>query len=197
MGITFEYDDKAAGSADREPMTTGAYVGTFTRVAYISTDEGAEGLEFEFEGPGQGKAQFNIWTKSKAGEQTFGYNQLQALMYLMGVKSLKSQPGKVRSYVDGKWEEVEGERFPDLENKPVGVVLQKELTSKKSGGDSFRWNLVGQFQPETRLTASELKDRVNKPAKLDKILRNLKDKDSRKNAAAEPAQPSMGAEGGY
>jgi single-strand DNA-binding protein len=195
MSVTFDYDDSAAGGADREPMTTGAYIGKFTRAAYIETDGGAKGIEFEFEAPGQGTAQFTVYMVSKEGKQTFGYNQVQALQFLMGVKGLKSQTGKVRKYVDGKWEEVDGERFVDLEGKPIGVVLQKELTTKNGGGDSFRWNLAGQFQPETKLTASELKERVSKPEKLGKLLKNLKDKDSRKHRVdAEPSQPALGAD---
>lgn len=197
MGISFEYDDQAAGSADREPMTTGPYVVKFTSVAAVEEDSGAEGLEFEFDAPGRGTGSFKVYTKSKEGKQTFGYNQVMALMYLMGVKTLNSVRGKVNGWVDQKREEIDGDRFPALEDKLVGIVLQKELTTKKSGGESYRWNLVGQYQPETKLTASELKDRVVKPEKLAKILKSLKDKDSRKNATAEPAQPSMGADGGY
>lgn len=197
MTVSFEYDDAAAAQGDREPISTGPYVGKFTHAAYLSNAEGSEGIEFTFEGPGQGTARFKLWTKSKEGKKTVGYNQLQAIQFLFNLKGLKSATGKVQAWNDttGKFEEVDGDVFPELCEKPIGVVLQKEHTSKKSGGDSFRFNLVGQFQPETRLTASEIKEHVTKPTKIDKILKGLKDKDSRKNAPTETAQPSMGYEG--
>lgn len=199
--LEFTLDPEALGGADKNAdriTESGAYIGVFKRVAQVrARDSDAAGLEWEFERTGSGgDATFTIYTKKKDGSTNdSGMAQVQALMYLMGVKELKPVPGKVRGWDDESKQFVEkdGKVYPDLCNKPVGVFLQKELTSKKNGADSFRWNLFGQYQAETRLTVSELRDRKTKPEKFDKYLRGLKDKDNRKASAAEPDQPSMGA----
>lgn len=198
----FEFDSEAVAKADKAAdriNESGPYIGKFTRVAAVKTDSGARGLEFEFENAAGGDARFTVYTHSgKTGERTFGYDQVQALMLLLGAKELRAEPGKVRAYIEGQgWGEKDGLVYPALQNKPVGVVLQKELTTKSSGGDSYRWNLYGQFQPETRLTASEIRERKTRPEKLEKILKGLRDKDARKTHAAEPSQPSVGISGDY
>jgi hypothetical protein len=132
----------------------------------------------------------------------FGKAQVDAIMFLLGLKSLKSVPGKVQRWVDndkGEREkmEVDGRVFPDLCNRSIGIVLQKELYSKKaSSGDGQRMSLYGLFQPETKLMMSEIKERKSKPEKLDRLLKGLKTKDTRKAPEAEPSQPAIGAGAG-
>lgn len=202
----FELDNDAVAKGDKNAdriTDSGAYIGKFTSVAYLENeDTGSRGLEFEFESVTGGQASFTVYTHSKkTGElkTTFGYDQVQALMYLLGVKTLKRVPGIINGWVGDEGArtrgEVEGFHFPELENKPIGIVLQKELTTKKTGsGDSHRWNLYGQFDPVSKLTASELRDRKTRPEKFDKLMKGLKDKDSRKSRGgeSEPSQPGMG-----
>lgn len=200
---SYDYDPDAAGHADdvaNRIDESAAYVGQFKRAeAVVSQQKGTEGMLLEFELPNGGSTEFTLWTRKADGTPIFGMNQLQAILTIFNLKGLSSVPGTVQEYdADlGKRVEVDGEVFPDLLKKPIGVILQKEKYTSNSGRDSYRMNLFGIFHPESRLTASEIKERKVKPEKFEKMLRGLKDKDSRKKKEAEPSQPAMGADGGY
>jgi hypothetical protein len=197
MTISFEYDESAAAKADSlaNRIEQGPSIGTFTMVNSITAGTGAEGVHFEFEGEDGGKTGFDLYTM-KDGKPLFGMNFIQAMQTILGLRGLKSVPGKHEAWVEGKREEVSGEIFPDLMNKPIGIVMQKELYTKQDGNDASRFNLAGVFHPKTKLLASEIREKKAAPEKLDKMLRSLKTKDSRKPRAAEPAQPSVGADAG-
>ena len=199
--MDFEYNEKQVQEADKaaDAITeSGTYVGTFTAVNGIDAASGAKGLQFNFNAPGIGDASFNLYTHGKDGNEIFGMNQVQAIMFLCGVKSLKATKGKTEKWEDdgtGKRVkvEVEGNTYPALCAKPIGLVLQKELYTTNKGGSGARINLYGTFQAETQLMSSEIKNKVTKPVKLARLIAGLKTKDSRKAATPESAQPSMGA----
>ena len=200
--MDYSYDEEAAGHADdfaNRIDENAAYIGQFKRVQEIvSANTGTKGIQFEFEAPGGGKAQFSLYTEKEDGTRIFGFNLVQAMMTVLGLRGLKGQPGKVMQYDadEGKSVEVDGIRYPDLEEKNIGVVLQKELYTKNDGKDGWRMNLATVFHPTSKLTASEIKEKKAKSEKLERILRGLKTKDSRKKVAAEPGQPSVGAPAG-
>jgi hypothetical protein len=203
MSIDYTYDEKAATKADDAASRiaeNGAYVGTFKKAwAIVSTNTGTHGITFAFESPGQGTAEFTLYTRKADGTEIFGWNLVSAIMFLLGVKKLESERGMVEVYDEdqGKRVEQEGDVFPALCDKPIGVVLQKELYTKQGGGDGTRIGLYGVYDAATKLMMSELKEKKTTPVKLERLLKGLKTKDSRKAAAAEPAHPSVGAEGGY
>lgn len=201
----YAYDEKGAVRADDAASRlsdNGPYVGVFTKAqATVSAEKGTRGVILGFDSPGSGNAEFTLWTKSADGVEYFGKAQLDAIMFLLGIKgTLKAQTAMVEEWVDvgGKREkaEVEGKIYPDLIGKPIGCVFQKELYTGKSGTGE-RLNLVGNYQAETKLMMSEIKERKTTPVKLDRLVRGLKTKDSRKPVAAEPAQPSVAGDGGY
>ena len=194
MTISFEYDDEAAGKADRVGIDAGPHIGKFTSVNSMkSREKQTEGMHFEFESSDGSTTGFDLWTQERTWQ---GYNQMMAMMTILGLRGLKSVTGKYEAWVDGKREEVTGETFPELCGKDIGLVFQKELYSKGDGSDGARYGLVGVFHPTTRLTASEIRERKTTPEKLDKIVRGLKVKDTRKPRAEEPSQPSVGANAG-
>lgn len=196
MTISYDYDEKAAVKADDAASRiaeAGPYIGKFTKVYAIEAQSGAEGLTFEFDSPGNGTTQFSLYTKSKDGAPIFGANMFNAIMFLLGVKKLSSVPGTAEIWQDGEKSEQDVETFPELCNKPIGIVMQKELYTKGNGArDGVRFGLYGMFQPETKLMMSEIKEKKTTPAKLDRLLKGLKVKDSRKPETAEPGQPSVG-----
>lgn len=199
MTISFEYDDEAAGKADNVTSridTSDAFIGRFISVnAMKSREKGTNGLHFEFEASnGGGTASFDLYTSKADGEAVFGVNLVNAIMAIMELRSLKSVEGKYEGFVDGKRQDVEGDIFPELTKKDIGVVLQKELYTKQDGGDSYRMQLYGVFHPVSKLTATEIKEHKTKPEKLEKMLRGLKTKDKRVSRPQEPAQPGMGAD---
>ena len=199
--MDYEFNEQQVQEADKaaDALTDcGAYIGTFTAVNGIDAASGAKGLEFHFTANGVGETAFNLYTHGKDGQEIFGMNQVQAIMFILGVKSLKATKGKVTKWEDdgtGKRAKVEGEgdTYPALCGKAVGVVMQRELYTTGKGGSGARMNLYGVYQAETKLMASEIRNKVQKPQKLDRLLTGLKTKDSRKAAQVESAQPSMGA----
>lgn len=203
MTTSYEYDPEGAGKADDVASridTNGAFIGRFKDVHAIKSERtGTEGIHFEFTSPGGGSANFDVYTRKSDGTATFGMNQINAMMSILGLRGLTTKTGKFDAFVDGKRQEVEGETFPDLMDKDIGLVLQKELYTGNNGKEGFRMNLYGIFHPVSRLTASEIKDKKTTPEKLEKMLRSVKTKDTRVAVTAEPAQPSAAGvtEGGY
>lgn len=198
MTIEYGYDPEAAGKADDVASridTSAAYIGRF-KIAHAikSAKTGTEGIHFEFNSPGGGSASFDVYTRKEDGTPTFGQNQIQAMMAILGLRGLKSKIGRFEAWDndEGKRVEVEGETFPDLCDKDIGLVLQKEKYTKNDGKEAFRMNLYGIFHSVSKLTASELKEGKVQGEKLEKMLRSLKDKDSRKAVTPEPAQPQVG-----
>jgi hypothetical protein len=207
MDYDYSYDENAVTRADRNANKItegGAYIGSFKVAAATTSQHGARGVEFDFEVPDGGRVGFTLWTHGRDSKQLFGYDQLMGLAFLMGAK-LKAAPGKVEQWVDGpngrERAEVDGMRYPEMEGQQVGIFLEKELTgTKDNDGNKFRFNFFGAFNPTTKLTASEIKERKVKPEKYDRLLRQVQGKvrDGRKAAPSEPAQPGMGVpEGGY
>ncbi len=203
--IEYDYDEKAATKADDAASRiaeAGPYIGKFTKVYAIEAQSGAKGITFEFDSPGNGTTEFSLYTLNKDGAPIFGMNMVSAIMFLLGVKKLSSEPGTVMAWdeAEGKRVEQDGEVFPTLCDKPIGIVMQKELYTKGNGSrDGVRFGLYGLFQPETKLMMSEIKEKKTTPVKLERLLKGLKVKDSRKAEVAEPGQPSvgMGAAGDY
>lgn len=200
--ISYDYDDNAAGHAEdfaNRIDKSDAYIGTFTNAWALTSKTkedgsgGTSGIHFEFEGAGGERGQADIYTVKKDGTKLFGYNMVMAMMLIMGVKGLKTKKGEIEVFDNdsGKRIKVEGDTFPDLMGKRIGVIFQKELYTKNDGKEGSRYNLIATFHPETKLTASEIKEKKVKPEKFDRIMRGLKTKDSRVAQAAEPAQPSQ------
>lgn len=195
----YSYDEESAVKADAAASRIneqGAYIGTFTKVEATTAQSGTRGIAFTFEQKGGGNASFTLWTRKETGEPVFGKSFVDAMLFLLSMKTLKASVGTVE-----KWEDTEKGRekveadglvYPDLVGKLIGIVLEKELTSKKNGSDSFRFNLAGLFQADTKLMMSEIKERKSQPQKLERLLKGLKVKDSRKAATNEPGQPSIG-----
>lgn len=199
MTTSYTFDQESASNADNAANrvdSSGAYIGIFTSVHAFKSSKGTDGLHFEFQSSDGGSTQFDLYTRKEDGTAVFGMNQVQAMMAIMGLKGLTAVTGRHQAWVDGNKQEVEGEVFPDLCGKRIGLVLQKELYTKGSGQDGYRFSLYGVFHADTRFTASEMKDKASKPEKLAKILSGLKDKDTRKARDPEPSQPSMSAPSG-
>ena len=208
---SYDYDEEAAGHAEDfvNRIEAGPFEGVFTNVWDITAEKGSKGVHFEFEAGGA-KGSFDIYTIGPKGstdkngvvrEQDTkfpGYNQLMAIMTVLGVRSLKTRKGAIEVYdkEQNKRVEASGNVYPDLMNKKIGVVFQKEVYNRQSDGkEAARYNFLGSFNVETRLTASEMREGVRKAdpekGKLARMVKGNKVKDSRTVKAEEPAQPSQ------
>jgi hypothetical protein len=175
----------------------GKYVGKFTRAEDITAASGTRGIAFTFETNEGQKSNFSIYTIKKDGEKLGDYGTLMAIMTCLGIKDIK--PAQVVSTVWDK--EVGGNvqktltQFPELLNKPVGVLLAMEEYAKKQNGVetgetgwSVRLNAV--FQADTELTAAEILDRKTSPQKLALLVAALRDRPLKKTAAQQSYVPA-------
>src|SRR5574341_768789 len=197
MTYEYAYNETLASQADDVALridTSGAYVGVFTCARVFTNDKGNEAVEFDFKTNDGNRARFNLYLRRADGSELFGQRLLQAMMTVLGQRGLRTSTGLVEMYENGERIEVEGERFMDLESKKIGLILQKETYSKTNGGTAFRMNIYGVFHPETRLTASEIREHKATPMKYERILRALKDKDTR-TVKDEPSQPPVSGSG--
>lgn len=195
MSIDFTYDEAAAFDADKAALQltdAGAYVGTFTKAFEKIADTGTTGMELQFTVPNVGSTSFTFWLE-KDGKQVFGAGFLNAILFLMGLPGVKAVRGDVEVYDASAKARVkqEGNTYPALCSKPIGVVLQKELYTNKDSIDGERLNPLLVFQPETNLTFTELKKGVVKAQMVPKLLATLKVKDKRKTVV-DTAQPDLG-----
>lgn len=204
----YDFDPEAAGHAEdvlNRIDHSGPYVGEFTYAEkVISKEKGTLGMKLGFDDGHGGKCELTLWTKKADGTPLFGFNIVQAILCVLGLKGLKPVKGKVYSWNEETKKsrdlEEDGEVYPDLLKKRIGLVLQKELKNNEvSGKEFFNMNIFGVFQDGTRLTATEIKEKKVKAEKFEKMTKTVKDKDSRTKGkkSEEPAQPSMGADGGY
>lgn len=203
MALEFNYSEEAARGADKNAdriTDSGAYVGKLTRAYATTAGTGTQGIQCEFSGP-QGTADFQLWTHDENGHpkpSSPGFAFLNSLMFFFGLKTLHAERGTAEVWKDvpgkDKREKVEEEvdTFPELCDKTIGLVLQRD-----NGDNGYRMNLYGVFDPTTRKTMTETKENVAKATKLDRMLKGLKDKNSRTKARrdeAEPGQPGVGAD---
>lgn len=195
---TYEYDEDAASHADdfaNRIDESALYIGEFKRVSAVLSKNNTQGMSFDFEVEGGGKTNFTLWTEKEDGTRIFGFNKVQAMMTIFGLKSLRAEPGKVEVWdeEEGKRVEADGEVYPALQGKLIGCALEKELYTSGSGKDSYRMNLAAVFHPVNKLTASEIRERKVKPEKIEKIQKGLRTRDNREKRTPEPGQPGAGA----
>ena len=210
----YALDKESAQAARKAEQRTsfidekGKYVGKFTRAEDIVASSGTRGIAFTFETFDGQKANFSIYTIKKDGDKLGDYGTLMALMTCLGVRDIK--PAQVQSTV---WDRDAGAnvtktltQFPELLNKPVGILLAMEEYAKKQNGVetgetgwSARLNAV--FQADTELTAAEILDRKTTPLKLPQLVAALRDRPLKKsgggsNQGNQGGGSSSGSSGG-
>lgn len=173
---SYTLDTTAAQQANQNSYIdqTGKYVGVFTVAKAVTSRSGTEGIEFSFRAQDGRQANYlTLWTFNAKGEALYGFKVLNALMTVMGIKELTPKSGNVAK-PDGTKEQAIG--YPDLHNKPVGLVLQKEFYFKDNGEEGYKFNIFAPFQASTELMAKEVLEGKVQPQALAHIISNLKDK---------------------
>lgn len=163
---------------------TGKYKGKFIRAEkLVSSNKGTHGIGFTFESDSKQTTRFDIWTMNAQGEHLMGFKTLSAIMACLKLKTLTVGTGPVERYdYDSKQRyTVQAEIFPDLLNKPIGLVLanteyEKMRENKKTGETGWRLELVAPFEAATEFTAAEIMDRATQPKKLAAIVSMLADR---------------------
>lgn len=202
MSRAYTLDTKAATQADNIVARidqTGKYIGTLTRAESVVSRQETEGVEFSFKADDGSTADFlTLWTYNVKGEALPSLKALNAMMTVCRIKSLTPTAGHVE-----KWDASSGQRakmeatiFPELTNKRIGLLLQREEYAKRDGSIGAKVNIVGCFDPETELTASEILARKTEPETLAKMVAALRDKPM-KNGRAAHAAPASDTSSGF
>ena len=180
---------KSAETIGKYIRETGKYKGKFTRAELmISTTKGSRGIEFDFVSDDGKECTLQIWTHSGTGEAYSGINMVNAIMTCLSLRAIQPKQMQVEKYDYDSKQKVRAnvEAFPDLMNKPVGLLLQKEI-SEYNGKDKTKMLIFAAFSHASGKTASEIIDKVAQPVAMEKLLAGLHDKDARGKTQAAPS----------
>lgn len=158
--------------------TTGPYEGAFTRAEAVASRNGTVGIEFDFKTTDGATASFlSVWTAKANGEQLSGSAVIDALMLLLRVKDMAP-----RAVTVDKWssesrqvEKMQALCFVELMNKPIGLLLQKEI-SEYQGQTKEKMLIYGAYDIASRKTPREIVSKEPVAKALDTIIASLKDK---------------------
>lgn len=175
----YTLDTQAARQADTNGgMITeiGKYVGTFTQAVDVTASTGTKGIALTFQSNAGQKARLSIYTMKKSGEKLMGFQTLSAIMTCLSLRSIAPKDGTYTNWNNETRtnEQVQGQVFLDLCNKPIGVLLETEDYTKNDGSLGTRMVLKGIFQANTELTASEILDKKTQPEQLAKMVAALR-----------------------
>lgn len=186
---------KAADVMNSRLDETGKYVGAFTRAEAVTSKKGATGIDLSFKADDGRTADYlSVWTHGKDGKEIYGFKQLMAIMTCLRIKQLSKADGVVEKYNrdEGKMSKFDAEIFPDLMNKKIGLLLQRESYIKQDGSEGNKLNIAGVFDAETEFTASEILNKQTTPELLTKMVGALKDKPGKQLATVATASDASG-----
>ncbi|MBV8060810.1 MAG: hypothetical protein JO253_04710 [Alphaproteobacteria bacterium] len=181
----YKLDPNAAVKADTIGAylnETGKYIGKFTRAEkLVSTNKGTDGIGFTFKADDGRECRFDIWTRKGNGETLTGLNQVNAIMACLKVREVTIITQPVRRWENNQEVIVDGQVFPELQNKPIGLLLRSEEYEKMQDGQltgqtGWRMGLFAIFQADTEMMASEVLGKKTKPEQLAKVIGMLADK---------------------
>ncbi len=171
---------KAADTMNGRIEETGKYIGVFTRAEESHSPKGTQGIELSFKSNDGLTADYlSLWTVNADGKEIYGFKVLMAVMTCMKTKLLTKTVGQVEKYDQDQQKRVtvDAKIYPELMDKPIGLLLQREEYIKKDGKTvGSKMNIVGAFEASTELTASEILDGKTKPELLERMVSGLKDK---------------------
>lgn len=156
----------------------GAYTGTFVRVEAVTSQKGTQGIEFAFKSSdGQTADYLTVWAVDKDGKELYGRKVIDALMTCLRVKAIQPKTAQVKKYDQAAKAEVltQATVYPELMNKPIGVLLVREEYAKNDGSIGTKMTLVGAYEPNQRLTPREVLEQSG-PGQLEKVIASLQDR---------------------
>ena len=172
---------------------SGAYVGHFTLAKERTARTGTKGIEFNFEAEDGRVARYlTLWLTRANGEKIeYPYSLLSALMTCLNVKRIESEPATIDEWnvAASMMMPADVLSFPDLMNKPIGVLLQRE--ERLWEGKTYVSMRIAQFfDPSDRSTPGEIISGSRAGQALDKLVGNLRETVVRNDAPPTEATPS-------
>jgi len=162
---------KQADNINSRIDSKGKYLGTFARAEAITSAKGSSGVDFSFKSDTGATADYlTIWTHNGEGKELYGFKLLMAIMTCLRVKQISEKDGEVEKYDPTMKQRVKvmAPLFPDLMNKPVGLLLAMEEYQKKDGYISCNPTIVASYDKDG-IMASKFLSNVTKPETLDKL----------------------------
>lgn len=180
----YQLNAKAAKEADKKGGSineTGKYMGTILRAENVKSDKGTIGVELAFRSDdGKSADYLTLWTTNVEGKELYGYKTLMAIMACLRVKAITPVLQVVEKYNHDAKEkrQVQAEVFPELMNKPIGLLIQMEEYEKKDKSRAWKPSIYAPFDKHG-FTASEILNQATKPETMEKMLATLRDKPMR------------------
>lgn len=177
--MSFAFNKQASRNAGASQYINrgGAYIFTISECEDKASANGGQVAWFEFTlNAPEGQANWvKVFYQTKEGElNERGYNMLNAVFDLIAHAKGKAIP-------DGY--EVKASY---LKGQQIGLVLQKVLTSKQDGSDSYEFQILQAFDPSTGKTAGEI-DGNKDAAEVARIVSGLTERDARKKRQQQQA----------
>lgn len=189
---------RKADSTGNSIKEIGKYNGKFIQAEDITAKTGTKGIALTFESDAGQKTRISLYTKKADGTVIMGFQALMAIMTCLKLRDIKPVPGTVMRWDADERKEVSqaGSIFPDLCNKPVGLLLETEDYTANTGEVKTRMVLQGVFQAGTELTASEILDRKTTSEQLGKMVARLRHRPLKAaNGHATPGKTAPAASG--
>jgi len=173
----YQLDPSSAKQADAGGRIdqSGKYTGVLKSVEFVTAKSGAQGLEIHFESDHKEYTTFTVWSFGRDGQKLMGLSKVNAMMTCAKVRALTPVERQLEKYdYDTKSKiKVPCTVAQELDNKRIGVVLQRENYKNASGEDRVQMNLFASFDPDTELTAKEILEKATQPQELSKIIERL------------------------
>lgn len=189
--LTYNQDLAAKAGGGDYVSQGGAYAVKITEAKFItSKNTKSSGVEFSVVTKDGLKANYlTVYyakapvAQGQAGEPiSGGLSCLNAIMGIIGAKQMTA----VQRGAD--W------FCSEFENAEVGLFLQKKLTSKGDGSDSYGFEIKVPFCPKTRRTMREIIE-SKQPQTIDRMEASYADINERKNGNAGANQQASGSQG--
>lgn len=178
MKMTIQYNRDSAVKSDFGGFITetGIYVAQILQAESFASKGGAQGVRFYVRTKESESAFVDLFIYKNDGSELLGHDILQSIMMILGIQTLNVYPAKCR---DRYGEVVDGYRIKELEQKWIGLALQKEFrkyeTEEGEIKEKFDMRLVRAFDPKTGRTASEI-EKNSEPKIIARLKDTLKDK---------------------
>lgn len=174
----YTFNAESAKKADSEGSrisSTGKYNGLFTRVEFVTSKKGTQGLEFEFVSDLKAETSFTIWTIAADGKPLYGADKINAILACTRTRSLTPTEKQIDKYDYDLKQKVKQLCVvaPELENKRIGLLLQAEEYLNGQGQVKTRMSFVASFEDSTELMAKEICEQKTKPEMLQKAFERL------------------------
>lgn len=186
---------KAIDTMNSAIKESGKYVGVITRAEKLTSRNGTPGLGLSFRSDaGESADYLDVYLGETDGRPWPGSQVASAILCCLKIRKATDGQIKVEKFNPDtrQRETVTVSGYPEIQGKRIGFLLQKEL-SEYIGKPRERMAIVGVFQHDTELTASEILDGKTAPEHLTKLLQALMTRpvrDIRKNPGQTPISQS-------